>query len=202
MLGVDAVTAVPLSHRDPFFPPYAAAPPRFAQRERSRGPGSDTLGLPMTVIALSLGPARAATTTPVAPRSPRLVYRPPAGAGPSRPIERRERSTVAMHPIPLGPGRGAVVAPRRRAVPSAAAPMPAREVRLTLAPTPVSEEPAGTARASVEMIAPPQGSVAPALVRPGAAVTAPSGVPVRMASPFATQALARASVAGGAGAAA
>src|SRR2546425_11974650 len=62
------------------------------------------------------------------------------------------------------------------------------------------EEPAGTARASVQLIALPQGSVAPALARPGAAVTAPPGVPVRMASPFATQALARASVAGGAGA--
>src|SRR2546426_9241582 len=165
MLGVDAVTAVPLSHRDPFFPPYAAAPPRFAHRDRFRDTGIRSVELPMNVIALSLGPARVATTTPVAPRSPRLVYRPPAGAGPSRPIGRRERSTVAMHPIPLGPGRGAVVAPRRRAVPSAAPPMPAREVRLTFAPTPVSEEPAGTARARVEFIAPPPGARCPPPLR-------------------------------------
>src|SRR3989454_12839285 len=154
MLGVDAVTAVPLSHRDPFFPPYAAAPPRFAHRDRFRDTGIHTVALPMNVIALSLGPARVATTTPVTPRIPRLVYKPPAGAGSSRPSRRRERSTVAMHAIPLGPGRGAVVAPRRRAVPSAAAPMPAREGRLTLAPTPVSEEPAGTARAQAEVQSP------------------------------------------------
>ena len=199
-VGVQVIIAEPLFACDPFFAPCAAAPRRFAHRDRFRDTGIHTVDLPMNVIALSLGPARVATTTPVAPRGPRLVYRPPAGAGPSRPIERRERSTVAMHPIPLGPGRGAVVAPRRRAVPSAAAPMPAREVRLTLAPTPVSEEPAGTARARVQLIALPQGSVAPALVRPGAAVTAPSGVPVRMAASFGVQPLARASVAGSTGA--
>ena len=199
-VGVQVIIAEPLFACDPFFAPCAAAPRRSAHRDRFRDTGSHTVDLPMNVIALSLGPARVATTTPVAPRGPRLVYRPPAGAGPSRPIARRERSTVAMHPIPLGPGRGAVVAPRRRAVPSAAAPMPAREVRLTLAPTPVSEEPAGTARASVQLIALPQGSVAPALVRPGATVTAPSGVPVRMAASFGVQPLARASVAGSTGA--
>ena len=56
------------------------------------------------------------------------------------------------------------------------------------------------ARASVQLIALPQGSVAPALVRPGAAVMTPSGVPVRMAAPFGVQPLARSSVVGGAGA--
>src|SRR5437870_6151837 len=190
-VGVQVVIAEPLFACDPFFAPCAAVPRRFAHRDRFSDTGIRTVDLPRNVVALSLGPARVATTPPVAPRGPRLVYRPPAGAGPSRPIERRERSTVAMHPIPLGPGRGAVVAPRRRAVPSAAAPMPAREVRLTLAPTPVSEEPAGTARASVQLIALPQGSVAPAVARPGAAVTALSGVPVRLASAFAPHALAR-----------
>src|SRR3989442_13472972 len=45
-----------------------------------------------------------------------------------------------------------------------------------------------------------QGSVAPALVRPGAAVMTPSGVPVRMAAPFGVRPLARSSVVGGAGA--
>jgi len=199
-VGVQVIIAEPLFACDPFFAPCAAVPRRFAHRDRFSDTGIRTVDLPMHVIALSLGPARLATTTPVMPRSPQLVYKPPAGAGPSRPIDRRERSTLAMHAIPLGPGRGAVVAPRRRAVPSDVAPMPAREVRLTLAPTPVREEPSGTARTSVQLIALPQGSVAPALVRPGAAVTATSGVPVRMASPFATQALARASVAGGAGA--
>ena len=199
-VGVQVVIAEPLFACDPFFAPCAVVPRRFAHRDRFSDTGIRTVDLPMHVIALSLGPLPVATTTPVAPRSPQLVFNPPAGAGSSRPIGRRERSTVAMHAIPLGPGRGAAVAPRRRAVPSAAAPMPAREVRLTLSPTPVREEPAGAARASVQLIVLPQGSVAPALARPGAAVTAPSGVPVRMASPFATQALARASVAGGAGA--
>ena len=56
------------------------------------------------------------------------------------------------------------------------------------------------ARGSVQLIALPQGSVAPALVRPGAAVMTPSGVPVRMAAPFGVQPLARSSVVGGAGA--
>ena len=55
------------------------------------------------------------------------------------------------------------------------------------------------ARASVQLIALPQGSVAPALVRPAAVMT-PSGVPVRMAAPFGVQPLARSSVVGGAGA--
>src|SRR5206468_3248196 len=64
----------------------------------------------------------------------------------------------------------------------------------------VREEPAGVARASVQLIALPQGSVAPALARPGAAVTTPSGVPVRMAAPFGVRPLARSSVVGGAGA--
>jgi len=199
-VGVQVIIAEPLFACDPFFAPCAAVPRRFAHRDRFSDSGIRSVELPMNVIALSLGPLPIATTTPVAPRSPRLVFNPPAGAGPSRPIRRREPSTVAMHPIPLGPGRGAAVAPRRRAVPSAAAPIPAREVRLTLAPTPVREEPAGAARASVQLIALPQGSVAPTLVRPGPAATAPSGVPVRMAAPFATQALARASVAGGTGA--
>ena len=199
-VGVQVIIAEPLFACDPFFAPCAVVPRRFAHRDRFSDTGIRTVDLPMHVIALSLGPLPVATTTPVAPRSPQLMFNPPAGAGSSRPIGRRERSTVAMHAIPLGPGRGAAVAPRRRAVPSAAAPMPAREVRLTLSPTPVREEPAGAARASVQLIVLPQGSVAPALARPGAAVTAPSGVPVRMASPFATQALARASVAGGAGA--
>src|SRR3989442_801251 len=199
-VGVQVIIAEPLFACDPFFAPCAAAPRRFAHRDRFRDTGIHTVDRPMNVIALSLGPARVATTTPVAPRGPRLVYRPPAGAGPSRPIERRERSTVAMHPIPLGPGRGAVVAPRRRAVPSAAAPMPAREGRLTLAPTPVSEEPAGTAPARGEFIAPPQGAAAPAPRRPRAAGAAPSRAPGRIAASFGVQPLARASVAGSTGA--
>ena len=199
-VGVQVIIAEPLFACDPFFAPCAAVPRRFAHRDRFNDSGIRSVELPMNVIALSLGPLPVATTTPVAPRSPQLVFNPPAGAGPSRPSRRRERSTVAMHPIPLGPGRGAVVAPRRRAVPSDAAPLPAREVRLTLAPTPVREEPAGTARASVQLIALPRGSVAPALARPGAAVTTPSGVPVRMAAPGVTRPLSRASVAGGTGA--
>src|SRR2546422_6393146 len=154
----------------------------------------------MTVIALSLGPARLSATTPIGPRSPRLAFKPPPAVGPSRPIEPRARAPVAMRAIPLGPGSEGAVAPRRRVAPRYTAPMPAREVRLTLTPTPVSEEPAGTARARVQLIALPQGSVAPALVRPGAAVTAPSGVPVRMAASFGVQPLARASVAGSTGA--
>ena len=199
-VGVQVIIAEPLFACDPFFAPCAAVPRRFAHRDRFNDSGIRSVELPMNVIALSLGPLPVATTTPVAPRSPRLVFNPRAGAGPSRPIRRRERSTVAMHAIPLGPGRGAAVAPRRRAVPSDAAPMPAREVRLTLTPTPVREEPAGVTRASVQLIALPRGSVAPALARPGAAVTTPSSVPVRMAAPGVTQPLARASVVGGTGA--
>src|SRR2546430_8636639 len=183
-VGVQVVIAEPLFACDPFFAPCAVVPRRFAHRDRFSDSGIRSVELPMHVIALSLGPLPVATTTPVAPRSPQLVFNPPAGAGSSRPIGRRERSTVAMHAIPLGPGRGAAVAPRRRAVPSAAAPMPAREVRLTLSPTPVREEPAGAARASVQMIALPQGAVAPPLVRPRAPVTAPSGGPGRIAASF------------------
>src|SRR5438309_7001165 len=171
-VGVQVIIAEPLFACDAFFAPCVGVR-RFAHRDRFRDSGIRTVDLPMNVIALSLGSLPVATTTPVAPRSPRLVFNPPAGAGPSRPIRRRERSTVAMHPIPLGPGRGAAVAPRRRAVPGDAAPMPAREVRLTLAPTPVREEPAGAARARVQLIALPQGAVVPALARPCAPRASP-----------------------------
>jgi len=195
-VGVQVIIAEPLFACDPFFAPCGAARPRFAHRDRFSDSGIRSVDLPMNVIALSLGPARLSTTTPVVPRSPRLVFKPPTGARPSRPIEPRARAPVAMRAIPLGPGHGAAVAPRMRAVSSRAAPMPAREVRLTLTPTPVREEPAGVTRASVQLIAVPQGFVAPALARPGAAVTTPSRVPVRMAAPFGAQPLARSSVAG------
>jgi len=200
-VGVQVIIAEPLFACDAFFAPCVGVR-RFAHRDRFTDSGIRTVDLPMNVIALSLGPARLSTTTPIAPRSPRLAFKPPPAVGPSRPIEPRHRATVAMRAIPLGPGRGAAVAPRKRAVPSDAAPMPAREVRLTLAPTPVREEPAGAARASVQLIALPRGSVAPALARPGVAVTTPPGVPVRIAAPGVTRPLARASVTGGTGAAA
>src|SRR5439155_25911952 len=55
-------------------------------------------------------------------------------------------------------------------------------------------------RGSLHLSALRKGPVAPPLVRPGAAVMTPSGVPVRMAAPFGVQPLARSSVVGGAGA--
>jgi len=198
-VGVQVIIAEPLFACDAFFAPCVGVR-RFAHRDRFTGSGIRTVDLPMNVIALSLGPARLSTTTPIVPRSPRLAFKPPPAVGRSRPIEPRHRATVAMRAIPLGPGRGAAVPPRTRGISSHAATMPAREVRLTLTPTPVREEPAGVTRASVQLIALPRGSVAPALARPGAAVTIPSGVPVRMAAPGVTQPLSRASVAGGTGA--
>ena len=198
-VGVQVIIAEPLFGCDAFFAPCVGVR-RFAHRDRFTDSGIRSVDLPMNVIALALGPARTAATARVVPRSPRLVFKPPAGAGPSRPIEPRARAPVAMRAIPLGPGSEGAVAPRRRAAPSYTAPMPGREARLTLTPTPVREEPAGVARASVQLIALPQGSVAPALARPGAAVTTPSGVPVRMAAPFGVRPLARSSVVGGAGA--
>ena len=200
-VGVQVIIAEPLFGCDAFFAPCVGVR-RFAHRDRFTDSGIRSVDLPMNVIALSLGPARTAATARVVPRSPRLVFKPPAGAAPSRPIEPRARAPVAIRAIPLGPGSEGAVALRRRAAPSYTAPMPGREARLTLTPTPVREEPAGVARASVQLIALPQGSVAPALVRPGAAVMTPSGVPVRMAAPFGVQPLARSSVVGGAGAAA
>ena len=198
-VGVQVIIAEPLFACDAFFAPCVGVR-RFAHRDRFTDSGIRTVDLPMNVIALSLGPARLSATTPIVPRSPRLAFKPPPAVGPSRPIEPRARAPVAMRAIPLGPGSEGAVAPRRRVAPRYTAPMPAREVRLTLTPTPVREEPAGVARARVQLIALPQGSVAPALVRPGAAVTTPSGVPVRMAAPFGVQPLARSSVAGSAGA--
>ncbi len=198
-VGVQVIIAEPLLACDAFFAPCVGVR-RFAHRDRFTDSGIRTVDLPMNVIALSLGPARLSTTTPVVPRSPRLVFKPAAGAGPSRPIEPRARAAVAMRAIPLGPASAVAVPPRTRTVSSHAAPMPPRQVRLTLTPTRVREEPAGATRASVQLIALPQGSVAPALARPGAAVTTPSGVPVRMAAPFGVQPLARSSVVGGAGA--
>ena len=198
-VGVQVIIAEPLFGCDAFFAPCVGVR-RFAHRDRFTDSGIRSVDLPMNVIALALGPARTAATARVVPRSPRLVFKPPAGAGPSRPIEPRARAPVAMRAIPLGPGSEGAVAPRRRAAPSYTAPMPGREARLTLTPTPVREEPAGVARANVQLIALPQGSVAPALARPGAAVTTPSGVPLRMAAPFGVQLLARSSVVGGAGA--
>src|SRR2546425_2216951 len=199
-VGVQVIIAEPLFACDAFFAPCVGAR-GFAHRDRFTDSGLRTVDLPMNVIALSLGPARLSAATPIVPRSPRLAFKPPPAVGPSRPIEPRARAPVAMRAIPLGPGsEGAVFAPRRRAAPSYTAPMPASEARLTLTPTPVREEPAGEARASVQLIALPQGSVAPALARPGAAVITPSGVPVRMAAPFGVQPLARSSVVGGPGA--
>jgi len=158
-------------------------------------------------------PIRARTTAGSLPRSPRATPSPPIRPRSRLPaIAGRDQGTSAVRAIPLGWGRhvtggrpaNAGLAARNRRVPGAAAPMPFREVRLTLspaaAPAPTSPPPASGERTRAGLLPVPPGSVA-AVIEHVAAAAPRSRVSGGLPAPSAVQPVPRARSVGGAAAA-
>ncbi len=142
---------------DPFFSP-CIGDGRF--HHRGRRPDEEPTAAPTRTIALSM---RGSSATAVIPRDGRAG----GGSGFGRktstaanpPIEPRaraalvlprERASLPIRAVPLGPGQA--VPARRRIVSAPAAPAPGRVVSLTLTPTRVREEPAEAPRSSGSLV--------------------------------------------------
>ena len=145
----------PLALCDPFFSP-CIGDGRFHHRARSdQAPPA----APARTIALSMRGSSAAALIPRDGRAPA-----PGGTGFVRkPIEPRaraplvlprERASLPIRAVPLGPGAPARPADpvRRRLVSAPAEPAPGRVVSLTLSPTRLREEPAEAPRSSGSLV--------------------------------------------------
>ncbi len=145
----------PLALCDPFFSP-CIGDGRFHHRAR---PDQAPPAAPTRTIALSMRGSSAAALIPRDGRAPA-----PGGTGFVRkPIEPRaraplvlprERASLPIRAVPLGPGAPARPADpvRRRLVSAPAEPSPGRMVSLTLSPTRVREEPAAAPRSSGSLV--------------------------------------------------
>src|SRR5213594_3387717 len=152
---------------DPFFSP-CIGDGRF--HHRGRRPDGEPAAAPTRTIALSM---RGSSATAVIPRDGRagggtgFVRKTPTAPNP--PIEPRaraprvlprERASLSIRAVPLGPGRSVLAtAPARPAVPTrrriagaSAEPAPGRVVSLTLTATRVREEPAEAPRSSGSLV--------------------------------------------------
>ena len=150
---------------DPFFSPCIGDGRFHRGGRRHDAPAA----APTSTIALAM---RGSTATAVIPRDGRagrgtgfVRKAPTPGDQPIEPRPRaplmppRERGSLAIRPVPLGPGRTLASAParptvstRRRMVSASADPAPARVVSLTLTPTRVREEPAEAPRSSGSIV--------------------------------------------------
>jgi hypothetical protein len=152
---------------DPFFSP-CIGDGRF--HHRGRRSGGEPTAAPTRTIALSM---RGSSATAVIPRDGRARggtgFSRNASTPASRPIEPRaraplvlprERASLPIRAVPLGPGRSVLAsAPARPAVPARrriarapAEPGPSRVVSLTLTPTRMREEPAEAPRSSGSLV--------------------------------------------------
>ena len=152
---------------DPFFSP-CIGDGRF--HHRGRRPDGEPTAAPTRTIALSM---RGSSATAVIPRDGRagggtgfVRKTPTAGNPPIEPRARaplvlpRERASLPIRAVPLGPGRSVLasaparpaVPTRRRLVSGPAEPAPGRVVSLTLTPTRVREEPAEAPRSSGSLV--------------------------------------------------
>jgi len=142
---------------DPFFSP-CIGDGRF--HHRGRRPDGEPTTAPTRTIALSM---RGSSATAVIPRDGRpggatgfARKTPTAGTPPIEPRARaplvlpRERASLPIRAVPLGPGRA--VPDRRRIVSALAAPTAGRVASLTLTPTRVREEPAEAPRSSGSLV--------------------------------------------------
>src|SRR5712691_3415556 len=141
---------------DPFFSPCIGGGRLHHGGRRHDAPAA----APTSTIALSM---RGSSATPVIPRDGRARggtgFARKASTPASRPIEPRaraplvlprERASLSIRAVPLGPGRA--VPARRRIVSAPAEPAPGRVVSLTLTPTRVQEEPAEAPRSSGSLV--------------------------------------------------
>jgi hypothetical protein len=159
----------PLALCDPFFSP-CIGDGRF--HHGGRRSHETPAAAPTRTIALSM---RGSSATAVIPRDGKAgggggtgFVRKSPGPG-NRPIEPRaraplvpprERASLPIRAVPLGPGRSALasaparpaVPTRRRSVSAPAEPAPGRVVSLTLTPTRVREEPAEAPRSSGSLV--------------------------------------------------
>src|SRR5205809_3477445 len=145
----------PLALCDPFFSP-CIGDGRFHHRAR---PDQAPPAAPSHTIALSMRGSSAAALIPRDGRAPAS-----GGTGFARkPIEPRaraplvlprERASLPIRAVPLGPGAPARPADpvRRRLVSAPAEPAPGRVVSLTLSPTRLREEPAEAPRSSGSLV--------------------------------------------------
>ena len=145
---------------DPFFSP-CIGDGRF--HHRGRRPDGEPAAAPTRTLALSM---RGSSAAAVIPRDGRaggagggtgfVRKTPTPGNPPIEPRARaplvlpRERASLPIRAVPLGPGRA--VPPRRRIVSASAAPAPGRVVSLTLTPTRLQEEPAEAPRSSGSLV--------------------------------------------------
>ena len=140
---------------DEFFSP-CIGDGRFRHRGRSH---EAPAAAPTSTIALSM---RGSSATAVIPRDGRarsgtgfVRKAPTPGTRPIEPRARaplvlpRERASVPMRAVPLGPG---TVPMRRRIVSAPAAPAPGRVVSLTLTPTRLREQPPETSPSSGSLV--------------------------------------------------
>ena len=167
-VGFQEIVLDPFGVCDPFF--GACLGHRFSRRDRLPDSGIRSVDVPMNVMALSLGPARAGRTAPIVPPSPPLVFKP--GTAVRSPPKVRARVPVLA--TPLGPGHVTVGARPTRA--RRAAPVAAPEVRLTLSPSPPSEVPQPLTRGGgggATLVTVPRPAVAPAAGRLVAAAAMP-----------------------------
>jgi len=157
----------PLALCDPFFSP-CIGDGRF--QHRGRRPDEAPTAAPSRTIALSM---RGSSATAVIPRDGRaggevgFVRKPPTPVtraiqprGRAPLLLPRERASLPIRAVPLGPGPSEVasaparpaVPTRRRLVNAPAEPAPGRVVSLTLTPTRLREEPAEAPRSSGSLV--------------------------------------------------
>jgi len=154
---------------DPFFSPCIGD---GRSHHRGRRPDGEPAAAPSRTIALSM---RGSSATAAIPRDGRAGggggtgferKTPTAGTPPIEPRARaplvlpRERASLPIRAVPLGPGRPVLasaparpaIPTRRRMVSASAEPAPGRVVSLTLTPTRVREEPAEAPRSSGSLV--------------------------------------------------